>query len=151
MSTGLRWPWARLVLCVIAIFGGLGGLLSDFSETHLLNPNWPPHARFHNAQTMSMGMLLAALTLLFAWRRMGDARLQILATGAFGSLYWLSISCAQFFPGVGFFDPEFSEREKIMIGAHRLTQGEMGVVLVAIAFFVTWWEWRRLGRAQPTA
>jgi hypothetical protein len=124
-------PWTKLLICAVALFGGLGGLLSDFSETHLLNPLWPPHARFHNAQTMSMGMLLAALTLLFAFWRAPDTRGRWAAIAVLGSLYWTSIFFAQFFPGVGFFDPQFADREKILIFGHRLTQAEMGLVLVA--------------------
>jgi hypothetical protein len=127
-------PWLKLFICSVALFGGLGGVLADFSQTHLLNPDWPPHARFHNAQTMSMGMLLAMLTLAFAFWPNVSGRFQLIATAVLGTLYWTSIFCAQFFPGVAFFDPKFEETEKIMFFGHRLTQAEIGFVLVALVW-----------------
>lgn len=138
----------RIFLCAVALFGGLGGVLADFSDTHLLNPAWPPHAKFHNAQTMSMGALLAALTLLFAFWPTRSPKVSLLATATLGGLYWASIFCAQFFPGVAFFDPQFVEREKILIFGHRLTQGEMGFALLAAVVVVTVIEWRRLSTAR---
>jgi uncharacterized membrane protein len=127
-------PWLKLFICSVALFGGLGGVLADFSKTHLLNPDWPPHAKFHNAQTMSMGMLLAVITIAFAFWPNLSGRLQLMATAVLGTLYWTSIFCAQFFPGVAFFDPQFEEAEKIMILGHRLTQAEIGFVLVGMVW-----------------
>jgi hypothetical protein len=142
-------PWARIIICLVALFGGLGGVLADFSDTHLLNPLWPPHAKFHNAQTMSLGILLALSAIGFAAWPTRAPRVQLIAVAVLGSLYWTSIFCAQFFPGVGFFDPQFIDREKILILGHRLTQGEMGAFLVLVVIVTTTWEWRRLGRFNP--
>jgi hypothetical protein len=142
MSTTI--PWAKLVICAVALVAAAGGLIADFSPTHLLNPNWPPHARFHNAQTMSTGVLLFIATVLSAFWPSEDKARQIVVTAIFGSLYWTSIFCAQFFPGVAFFDPEFIELEKVMIGNHRLTQAEMGAGLVAIVVVMTALELRGL-------
>ncbi|WP_443031254.1 DUF6640 family protein [Streptomyces sp. 3213.3] len=33
------------------------------------NPSWPPHAKFHNAQTMSLGLSLAAMSLYHLWKK----------------------------------------------------------------------------------
>jgi hypothetical protein len=140
-------PWAKIIICLVALLGGLGGVISDFSDTHLLNPLWPPHAKFHNAQTMSLGMLLAFAAIGFAVWPTNAPRTQLITVAIFGSMYWTSIFCAQFFPGVGFFDPQFIDREKIMIFGHRLTQAEMGAALVLLVTLITAWEWRRLGRS----
>ena len=58
----------RLSLSAVSLVTGIGGFLADWNHTHVLNPNWPPHARFHNGQTMSMGLCLGLLTGYFAWR-----------------------------------------------------------------------------------
>lgn len=53
------------LLCFPAILLGAGAFISDFNETHVYNQNWPPHARFHNGQTMSMAAALGAATLWY--------------------------------------------------------------------------------------
>jgi hypothetical protein len=141
-------PWVKLLICFVALVAGLGGVLADFSDTHLLNPLWPPHAKFHNAQTMSMGMLLAVATIVTAFWPGLEKRSQLIFAALLGSLYWTSIFCAQFFPGVAFFDPQFSEREKIMIFGHRLTQPEMGLALVSLVILGVVYELSRLSKPK---
>ena len=69
---------ARWLVAIVAIFnfGGLlvDGLLPATARTHLYNPHWPPHAKFHNCQTMLLGVSLGtiALVLLFAVKPLTD-------------------------------------------------------------------------------
>ena len=45
-------------------------MLPRTARMHLFNPRWPPHAKFHNAQTMLLGIFFGTLVLviLFATR-----------------------------------------------------------------------------------
>ncbi len=62
---GLRiGAWIITLVALITIFGPY---LADWNETHIYNPRWTPHAKFHNAQTMAFGPLLGALSLYFLW------------------------------------------------------------------------------------
>ena len=83
-----------------------GSFLADWNTTHIYNPHWPPHARFHNGQTMSVGVLLGLAALFFTWRRRGDARTNLLAAGLFAAFYWVSQGMAFLFPGVAWTDPD---------------------------------------------
>ncbi|OQU98552.1 hypothetical protein CLAIMM_04318 [Cladophialophora immunda] len=58
----------RVCLSLVAAITSIGCYLADWNETHVKNPRWPPHARFHNGQTMSMGLCLGVLTAYFTWR-----------------------------------------------------------------------------------
>ncbi|KAK4972597.1 hypothetical protein LTR28_012123 [Elasticomyces elasticus] len=49
----------RWLLTVSAVFTGIAPIVVDWNETHVYNPLWPPHAKFHNGQTMSMGVFLS--------------------------------------------------------------------------------------------
>lgn len=51
---------AKWIVAVIAVYN-FGGVLYDAiipktAKMHLYNAAWPPHAKFHNAQTMMLGM-----------------------------------------------------------------------------------------------
>ena len=48
----------RRILSSVAALTAAGGFLADWNRTHLFNPDWPPHARFHDAQTILLGSLL---------------------------------------------------------------------------------------------
>lgn len=101
----------QICLTVSALIQVLGPFYADFNETHVLNPRWPPHARFHNGQTMSMGVCLALGTLYYTYRPVGeDAAADSLFTAAiFGSLYWITGLSAILYPGSKGMDPEFGE------------------------------------------
>ncbi|WP_368783640.1 DUF6640 family protein [Arthrobacter sp. B1805] len=44
---------ARTVLRTIAVATAVGGFIADWNRTHLFNPQWPPHARFHDAMSIT--------------------------------------------------------------------------------------------------
>ena len=101
----------RCLLTFIGVSLGPGPFIADYNETHVFNPNWTPHAKFHNGQTMSMGVCLSMAILYYTWRRDpetddGDS---IKVATVFASLYWVSGIAAWFFPGALAVDPEFGE------------------------------------------
>jgi len=103
----------RILLTIDAVGLLLGAAIADMSETHMYNPNWRPHAKFHNAQTIQLSFLLGCLTLWYTWH--GPAkpltpqlRREFTLIRAFaGSVYWLTGLTAILFPGTMGLDPEF--------------------------------------------
>ncbi|KAL3476296.1 hypothetical protein BJX99DRAFT_228239 [Aspergillus californicus] len=98
------------LITLVAITTSLGCYLADWNETHIHNPRWPPHAKFHNGQTMSMGMVLGLTTLYYLHRRAPSAEMKSrdLSTAVWtGSLYWITQLSALFYPGSLATDPEF--------------------------------------------
>lgn len=83
----------------------VGAFLADFNETHVYNPRWPPHARFHNGQTMSLGILLSTTSLYFAYRPFGTqlstaaTRDSIFYSALIGSFYCFAGLTAILYPG----------------------------------------------------
>ncbi|MCJ1391812.1 hypothetical protein MMC18_004679 [Xylographa bjoerkii] len=129
----------RALLASSALFGVLGTFLADFNATHVLNPNWPPHARFHNGQTMSMNACLSLATLYYTFRRTptaAAAKDSLFTAAIFGSLYWVTGMSAILYPGSLAMDPEFGEgfpQAPIFVG-------------LGLASWVGWWvETRQMG------
>ena len=58
-----KLPLGKLLISSAAAAGMVGPYLFDWNETHIFNATWPPHAKFHNAQTMSSGVVLGLATL----------------------------------------------------------------------------------------
>jgi hypothetical protein len=105
MSVGIASLAGRLILSAISLFTAVSPYLADWNATHIYNPLWPPHAKYHNAQTMAFGALLGIAGLVFAWRRGQAARTNLQVAALLASLYWVSQAMAFAFPGVGWTDP----------------------------------------------
>jgi hypothetical protein len=102
----------KALLSLSALNQIFGPFIADFNHTHVKNPRWPPHAKFHNGQTMSMGLLLGLATLYYTYRSRpsGLAKKDDYFTAAiFGSLYWITGLSAILYPGSKGMDPEFGE------------------------------------------
>ena len=103
--------YGRIILTVSAIIQVFGAYLADFNETHVKNPRWPPHARFHNGQTMSMAACLALATLYYTHRQVpqSSAADSLFTAVIFSSLYWITGLSGILYPGALAVDPEFGE------------------------------------------
>ncbi|MFE0024716.1 DUF6640 family protein, partial [Amycolatopsis sp. NPDC059021] len=64
----------RVLISVTSLATAVGPYKADWNETHVHNPAWPPHAKFHNGQTMSLGLALGVGSLYQLWRAPGAAR-----------------------------------------------------------------------------
>ena len=103
---------SKWIIAFVAVYGGLGGVLYDAvipatARQHQRNPAWPPHAKFHNGQTMMLGVLnmIAVLIMLFALRPL-TLPLFLVAAGV-SEIYFASMLLAPVFPGTAWNDPEF--------------------------------------------
>ena len=111
-STGIEI--AKWIVAAIAVFNG-GGYVADavIPETarqHQRNPLWPPHAKFHNGQSMLMGIGLGifSLFILFGLRPL-TLTLFLVATSVAG-ISFVSMAFAPIFPGTAWSDPEFEAK-----------------------------------------
>ncbi|MGQ1795801.1 DUF6640 family protein [Kocuria oceani] len=97
----------RKILNVVAGATAVGGFAADWNHTHLFNPNWPPHARFHDAMTITMGALLGAGG-LYALNRNGPDPGRDTTMGALlPAVFWTSMGAAFAFPGTQGLQAEF--------------------------------------------
>ena len=130
---------ARCLFTINAVGIAVGGFIADWNDSHIFNPRWPPHAKFHDGQTLAFGVLLAAATFFFAWRRSGDRRTNILAAAITGGvLYWAQAG-AFAAPGIAWTDPEFLKPGQSLDDfAPQIYFEILGTLLVGLASWLAW-------------
>ena len=135
-----HWTVDRILVAVIALITLVGAFIADFVSSgaaqHILNPNWPPHAKFHDAQYVVMSMLLAVIALILLSRRRFDGYGDLLASAAILATPWLGMFGALMFPGTSMLDPEFDVPSAYVLGLHPqvLIAGvQLAVLLFAVA------------------
>jgi hypothetical protein len=111
---------AKALVSLVAIATVLGGALADLvipatSKQHMHNPHWPPHAKFHNGQTIWLGVFLGVLTLWLLWYPGGDQHVQFHFGAIAAALYWLSMLGASLLPGTRWVDPEFAKETRAIL------------------------------------
>lgn len=138
----LRMPLiSRLLFTLSAIGLTMGAHIADISPTHIFNQRWPPHAKFHTGQTLSMSLLLSLLTIFFAWRKTSDQRGSVMAAAGFGAAYWVTQATAISYPNTAFYDPEFASANSFPLGLPVQVYFEIGFLsLIALA---SWLALRR--------
>jgi hypothetical protein len=57
----------KVLLSFVALVTSSGPYFFDWSKSLVFNPKWPPHAKYHNGQTMSFGLALGLATLWYLW------------------------------------------------------------------------------------
>ena len=134
----MRMPLiSRILFYFVSLYLVVGAHIADYSRTHLLDPRWPPHAKFHDGQTLMFSIFLAALTIFFATQRTEDRKLTLISTAAFASMYWVTQALAIVYPGTAFVDPEFDTPRAYLLGLPaQATIDIVAISLVAIATFL---------------
>ncbi len=105
------------IVTLVALVTLIGPYAADWNHTHIYNPHWPPHAKFHNAQTMLLGTVLAFGALWYTWKPVQVAliRKNNFKVALFlAAIYWITQSLSILFPETGFTDPEFGEVPKFI-------------------------------------
>ena len=125
---------AKYLVAFVAIvnYGGLvaDGLIPATARQHLWNPAWPPHAKFHNGQTMLMGVISGTLALVVLFAAGPLTVPLLLIAAAFAGNYFFAMALAPAFPGTAWADPEFTGTAGRPLGLHP--QQVVSYVLCAI-------------------
>ena len=127
-----RVSTGRVLLTVTALFAGIGPFAFDWNETHIYNPGWPPHAKFHNAQTMSLGAALCATAVGTLWAPGPWTRGRLGVAAGAASMYWATQLSAAAYPGVAMIDPPAPPSRKgpqTFVAAAALTANVFAVLL----------------------
>lgn len=92
----------RLIITAGNLLYSVGAFAADYNETHVKNPRWPPHAKFHNGQTMTLGLCLASSSLYYLFRpaaTVAQAKDNLFTAALIGSFYCGAGMSAILYPG----------------------------------------------------
>ena len=95
----------KWLLSGVAAFTATGGFLADWNRTHLFNSDWPPHAKFHDAWTILLGLGLGASSVYLLWRDDPDPEMSALLP----ALFWAGQVGSFAFPGAAGIASEFPD------------------------------------------
>jgi hypothetical protein len=132
---------SRLLFTLSAIGLTVGAHVADLSPSHMFNDRWPPHAKFHTGQTLSMSLLLSLLTIGFAWRKTSDQREAVFAAAGFAAAYWVTQATAILYPNTAFYDPEFIPARNRASGLPAQAYFELG--FLALITLASWLSLRK--------
>ena len=63
----MSFATGRIVLTIVAVIFGLSSIPAELSRSHVFNPSWPGHARFHVVTYAVMNIAACSVALLLLW------------------------------------------------------------------------------------
>ena len=143
-------PVPAWIITAVAVFTIVSPYVADWNVTHIYNPLWPPHAKFHNAQTMILGTLLGLAALFFVWRGTADPASNLLTALMFASFYWISQTASLTFPATALLDPEFDLPASYVAG---VIPGNLfaDLIILPLLAFAAWIGFAKTDAAHSNA
>ena len=134
---------AKWIIAMVAVLN-FGGLVADAlvpvtARQHLWNPRWPPHAKFHNGQTMLMGIVSGSISLAILLGPRHLTLTDLLIAAAVAANYFVTMVLAPLFPGTDWTDPEFVAETGRLLGLapqQLVSYVVCGLVLLAVGIAV---------------
>jgi hypothetical protein len=119
------------VATVLSVFG------FQWNDTHVFDPEWHPHARFHIVQLMGFVTVVAVLSLWLLWRRSSEPLVGVTVATVAPLAFWAGEFYAQLVPGTSpAYDPRHPntvELDGITVYGNLLFAGLM-IVLAVVGF-----------------
>ena len=91
----------RLLMSFVLLASVAAVVGFQWNASHVFNPDWHPHGRFHVVQLASFFILMAALGLWLLWRRTLEPRVTMLVVAAVPVAFWSAEFFAMLVPGTG--------------------------------------------------
>ncbi len=126
-----RNTFGHRLLLGAAAFTGIGGYLFDWNKTHLFNPKWTPHAKFHDAMTILLGSMLGGAGFYLLQKKNGDQALQRQWGTLLPAFFWVAQVGSFAFPGAKGLEAEFPEKIP-QLGPVRLNEAPVSLLMLSV-------------------
>jgi Family of unknown function (DUF6640) len=79
---------ARILLTVVLLGGAISSFFLDWRSNHLLNPAWPPHARFHGGLLLFFLAGVSATCTWLLWRKSAEPDVAFKVAALVSASFW---------------------------------------------------------------
>jgi hypothetical protein len=83
-----RNKFGKFILSFVLVVGAIVSTAVDWNTTHLFNPAWHPHARFHDALFLLFLDATTLVMLWLLWRRSSEPAVGIKAVALYSAALW---------------------------------------------------------------
>ena len=130
----------KILISIVTLIYGVVPVIADVNETHLLNPDWSPHARVHGAWFLFFGWAMAMMSLFFIWVR-DWIYIPCFVGLMFTSGFWVAFLAAPLYGG-SLTDPNGIETK--MLGL----EGNVFTFTLVTAVLLSTLAWKSLSRTR---
>ena len=78
----------KWVMTFVLVAGAVVSTAVDWNETHLFNPAWHPHARFHDALFLMILDAMSLVVLWLLWRRSAEPEIGLKVAALLAAAVW---------------------------------------------------------------
>ena len=86
-------------LSLCAFWTAINGFVADWNHSHMFNPAWTAHAKYHDAVSIVAHMLLGLAALVYLWRRGAESIDDLDYAVVLMSIAWATLLLGFAFPG----------------------------------------------------
>jgi hypothetical protein len=84
----VRRTLGKIILTFVLASGAITGVAVDWNESHLFNPTWHAHARFHDALMLAIWCGVTVVGLWQMWRPSLEPELGFKMAAAIVAIFW---------------------------------------------------------------
>lgn len=83
-----RGKLGKSLLSFVLVVGAIISTAVDWNATHLFNPDWHPHARFHDALFLMILDVMTLVALWLLWRKSKEPEIGLKVAALFVAAVW---------------------------------------------------------------
>jgi len=132
----------KFLLTFVLVIGAILATAVDWNTTHLFNPAWHPHARFHDAMYLLLLDTTSILVLWLLWRGSTEPDLGVTVAALFSLAVWTPFFYIEaLIPGTS---PIAEEKMPVVhVGGMRLAPNVIIAAVLVLLTLIGYWLARR--------
>jgi hypothetical protein len=133
------------LLTLLAVWTAVNGVIADWNS-HMFNPAWTPHAKYHDAVSIAASILLGIVGFFYVWRRGARSKDDLDYSVVAMCTFWCSLLLGFAFPGTA---GTVAEHPDVVPRIGGLWLNEVFIATTSMgATLIAWWFERKRRSAQ---